>query len=188
MARQHRYAVTVAWSGDRGTGTSAYHAYGRDHEITAPSKTSIPGSSDPAFRGDAARWNPEELLVASLSACHQLWYLHLCSEHGIIVTAYVDHAEGFMEESAEGGHFTKVVLHPEVKIVDATRDLDARALHRRAHECCFIANSIRFPVEVDLGRGGEMFDREDDGEPDQDDSRGALGDVAIAHPQAAAKT
>ncbi|BDA85823.1 hypothetical protein Sa4125_33650 [Aureimonas sp. SA4125] len=90
----HRYASHVRWTGNRGSGTSSYTAYGRAHEIAAAGKPVIPGSSDPAFRGDPDRWNPEELLLASLSACHQLWYLHLCARDGIVVTAYEDKAEG----------------------------------------------------------------------------------------------
>src|SRR5471030_2126057 len=94
--REHRYTTTVTWSGDRGTGTSGYRAYDRDHEISQSLKAPIAGSSDPAFLGDASRWNPEELLVSSVSACHMLWYLHLCSAAGVVVTEYVDQAEGMM--------------------------------------------------------------------------------------------
>jgi organic hydroperoxide reductase OsmC/OhrA len=82
MARTHRYAVTTTWTGDRGTGTSGYRDYDRDHESVADGRPPLPGSSDPAFRGDPARWNPELLLVAALSQCHMLWYLHLCAEAG----------------------------------------------------------------------------------------------------------
>jgi organic hydroperoxide reductase OsmC/OhrA len=102
MARQHSYTVTVTWKGNTGTGTSGYREYERSHEISASQKSTIAGSSDPAFRGDRTRWNPEDLLVASLSACHQLWYLNLCANAGVIVEAYVDEAVGVMEESADG--------------------------------------------------------------------------------------
>src|ERR1700676_4286406 len=103
MAKTHRYAVTVKWTGNTGAGTSGYRSYERRHDISAGTqKPLIPGSSDPAFRGDPARWNPEELLVASVSACHKLWYLHLCAEAGIVVVAYSAHAEGFMEETTDG--------------------------------------------------------------------------------------
>ncbi|HLY56474.1 MAG TPA: OsmC family protein, partial [Stellaceae bacterium] len=109
MTRQHRYRTTVRWTGNLGTGTASYRGYARAHEIEAPGKPAIPGSSDPAFRGDPARWNPEELLVASVSACHKLWYLHLASEAGIVVTEYVDSAEGEMVEEADGaGRFIQV--------------------------------------------------------------------------------
>ena len=90
----HRYEVSVTWTGNLGKGTSGYRDYSRDYAIGAEAKPIILGSSDPTYRGDRSRWNPEELLVASLSACHKLWYLHLAAEAGIIVTAYSDRAEG----------------------------------------------------------------------------------------------
>ena len=147
MTRQHRYRTTVRWTGNLGTGTESYRAYARSHEIEAPGKPAIPGSSDPAFRGDAARWNPEELLVASISACHKLWYLHLAADAGIIVTAYVDSAEGEMEEDTGGtGRFTRVTLRPRVTITAGGDAERARALHATAHAKCFIANSVNFPI------------------------------------------
>lgn len=144
--RQHSYHVTVTWTGNRGAGTGAYTAYARDHEVAAFGKPPIAGSSDPAFRGDRQRWNPEELLLAALSACHKLWYLHLCAEAGICVTAYEDQAEATMAEDASGsGRFTLAVLRPRVTI--AAGDMEhAAALHHKAHESCFIANSVNFPV------------------------------------------
>ena len=146
---EHRYHVSVEWTGNSGTGTSGYRAYERRHEITVPgaAKPSIPGSSDPGFRGDPTRWNPEELLVASLSACHKLWYLHLCAESGVIVIHYVDEAEGIMTEDASGGgRFRRVVLRPTVTVARGTDLERARTLHERAHALCFIANSVNFPV------------------------------------------
>ncbi|MGA8224839.1 MAG: OsmC family protein [Candidatus Acidiferrales bacterium] len=149
MAKTHRYAVTLQWTGNKGTGTSSYKGYERAHEISAGAqKPVIPGSSDPAFRGDLARWNPEELLVASLSACHQLWYLHLCSEAKIAVTSYIDHAEGEMEELADGaGNFKRVVLRPKVTVAPGSDIAKARELHGAAHAKCFIARSVNFPVD-----------------------------------------
>lgn len=151
MAKTHQYKVTVKWTGNTGSGTSGYKAYERRHEISAGTqKPVIPGSSDPGFRGDAARWNPEELLVASLSACHKLWYLHLCSDAGIVVMSYVDHAEGVMEETPDGsGRFVRVVLHPVVTLAPGVDIAKARELHHAAHAKCFIANSVNFPVETD---------------------------------------
>ena len=145
--RDHAYVVTVTWTGNRGTGTSGYRAYDRTHDIGVPGKPPIPASSDPAFQGDRRRYNPEEMLVASLSSCHMLWYLHLCSAEGIVVQAYEDIAEGVMtEQPGGGGAFVEVVLAPEVTVgagADLTR---ARALHAAAHRKCFIANSVNFPV------------------------------------------
>ena len=146
--REHHYNVSVRWTGNNGTGTSSYRAYGRDHEIRSGEKAVIEGSSDPAFRGDATRWNPEELLVAAVSACHKLSYLHLCADAGIVVTEYEDHAEGFMaEDPSIGGRFTRVVLRPVVTIDEVSDPVAAKALHAEAHSLCFIANSVNFPVE-----------------------------------------
>ncbi len=146
-SREHRYTVTVIWTGNLGNGTANYHGYSRDHEIARAGKPSIRGSSDPAFLGDGSRWNPEELLVASLSTCHKLWYLHLAAEAGIIVTAYSDEAESVMEERPDGsGRFTQATLRPRVTVTAGTDTEQAYALHHAAHEKCFIANSVNFPV------------------------------------------
>lgn len=147
--REHRYEVAVVWTGNAGTGTSAYRAYRRDHDIAVAGKAPIAGSSDPAFRGDPKRWNPEELLVASLSACHMLWFLHLASEAGLVVTEYADAPAGTMVETADGGgYFSEVVLHPAVT-VSAGDTGRADALHHQAHEKCFIAKSVNFPVRCE---------------------------------------
>ncbi|MGI4982627.1 MAG: OsmC family protein [Janthinobacterium lividum] len=143
---EHTYRVSVQWTGNQGSGTSGYRQYGRDHVIRATGKPDVPGSSDPAFRGDAARWNPEDLLVASACACHKLWYLHLCADAGIVVLAYVDHAEGTMVEGPQGGTFSRIVLRPQVTLrAGDDRDL-AERLHHQAHEKCYIANSVNFPI------------------------------------------
>lgn len=150
MARTHSYELTVTWTGNRGTGTSDYRAFARDHEVTAADPPVLLGSSDPAFRGDKTRWNPEQLLVAALSQCHMLWFLHLCADAGIVVTAYVDRPVGTMTQTPDGGgHFTEVVLHPEATLSDNSRRDDLAALHERAHELCFIANSVNFPVTIE---------------------------------------
>ena len=147
MRHEHRYEVEVVWTGNLGSGTSAYTAYGRDHELRAPGKPVIAGSSDPSFRGDIGRWNPEELLVASISACHKLWYLHLCADAGVAVTSYLDQAEGIMiEETGGEGQFASVVLRPKVTVSpESDTDLALR-LHQAAHEMCFIARSVAFPI------------------------------------------
>ena len=149
--RSHRFEVQTTWTGNSGQGTANYRAYRRDHEIAGAKKTlPIPCSSDAAFRGDASRYNPEELLVASLSACHMLWMLHLCADAGIVVTAYSDQASGTMVENEDGsGRFTEVTLRPVLNIADAGRTADTQALHARAHERCFIASSVNFPVRCE---------------------------------------
>ena len=148
MSSEHHYSLTVTWTGNRGEGTSGYRSFGRDHEVSAEGKPPVPGSADPAFRGDPARWNPEELLVASLSQCHMLWYLHLCSVNGIVVTSYVDEPTGTMvvDSSTGGGRFSEVTLRPTVMIT--TRNLHDKAmeLHAEANKLCFIANSTNFPI------------------------------------------
>jgi organic hydroperoxide reductase OsmC/OhrA len=148
MAMTHSYDVRVEWTGNLGSGTDGYRAYSRDHELLADGKTSIAGSSDPAFRGDRARWNPEELLVASVAQCHMLWYLHLCTVAGVVVTDYRDHAHGVMTMDATGGggQITEVVLGPRVTVADASMEEKARALHGDVHAVCFIARSVNFPI------------------------------------------
>lgn len=150
--KTHRYELDITWTGNTGTGTSGYRAYDRAHEISGAGKPAIPGSADPSFRGDPQRWNPEELLVASLSQCHMLWFLALCAQEGIVVTDYTDHPSGTMAETEDGGgHFTEVLLRPEVR-VDDPRHLDALpAIHERAHHLCFIANSVNFDVRCEPG-------------------------------------
>jgi organic hydroperoxide reductase OsmC/OhrA len=147
MARTHTYDVSVSWTGNRGTGTSGYRAYDRDHEVRAAGPAAIAGSSDPAFRGDPGRWNPELELTAALSQCHMLWYLHLCAAAGVTVTAYADEAHGVMAEEADGGgRFTEVVLRPRVTVASDSMIEAATALHAEASAKCFIANSVNFPV------------------------------------------
>jgi len=146
--RTHRYRVCVTWTGNTGDGTATPQGYSRDHRIAAAAKPPIEGSSDPAFRGNPARWNPEELLLAALSACHKLWYLGLCAQAGIVVTAYEDAAEGEMMEDATGaGQFTRVTLRPKIIIESAPQLPAAFALHQTAHDMCFIARSVNFQVD-----------------------------------------
>lgn len=141
------YRTSLDWTGNRGSGTSGYKDYDRAYTIGADDKPPLLGSSDPAFRGDASRYNPEELLLAALSACHMLWYLHLCAEAGITVVAYEDTAEGEMETGAGGGgKFISATLRPEIMITPDSDAARARALHGQAHDKCYIANSVNFPV------------------------------------------
>lgn len=146
MAGSHSFHATVTWTGNRGQGTASYRAYGRDHEIRVDGKPVIPASSDPAFLGDADRWNPEDMLLGSISACHMLWFLHLASEAGWVVEAYEDSAGAEMAMNPDGsGQFTHATLHPEVTISAGDPAL-SDSLHHKAHEMCFIARSMNFPV------------------------------------------
>lgn len=146
--KKHHYQVKVAWTGNEGKGTLNYKAYNRNHEILVEGKyNSINGSSDPSFSGDKTRYNPEELFLSSLSTCHMLWYLHLCSAHKIIVTDYADKATGIMEEKENGsGRFTEVTLYPTVKVTDEKMIAKAEELHEAANKMCFIANSCNFKI------------------------------------------
>jgi organic hydroperoxide reductase OsmC/OhrA len=136
------------WTGNKGKGTTSYTAYDRDHILSAKDKPEIPGSSDPSFRGNPQRYNPEELLVASLSSCHMLWYLHLCAVNGVVVADYRDEASGTMKETADGGgFFHEVVLKPVVTVTSEHMVEKAGSLHEEAHRLCFIANSVKFPVK-----------------------------------------
>lgn len=146
--KNHHYKITIQWTGNKGTGTTGYRDYERSHTISAEHKAVIQGSSDPSFRGDKTKHNPEELFLSSLSSCHMLWYLHFCSEAGIIVTDYTDEAKGIMEETTNGsGLFTEVTLHPAVTVAEESMIEKAKELHHKANEYCFIANSVNFPVK-----------------------------------------
>ncbi|ASK32122.1 peroxiredoxin [Chryseobacterium sp. T16E-39] len=148
MSKEHHYKSVIQWTGNKGSGTSNYRNYERSHTISVENKTTIEGSSDPAFRGDKTKHNPEDLLLSSLSSCHMLWYLHFCSEAGIIVTDYTDVATGIMVETANGsGHFKEVTLNPTISVTEESMVERAKELHAKANEFCFIANSVNFPVK-----------------------------------------
>lgn len=147
--KTHQYKTHISWSGNMGVGTLNYKAYKRDHIIHVACKAqNIMGSSDPSFAGDAKRFNPEELFLSSLSSCHMLWYLHLCSTNNIVVVNYTDQAVGIMEEEDNGsGHFTKVTLYPKVIVKDSQMIELANHLHEEANSKCFIANSCNFKID-----------------------------------------
>ncbi len=147
---QHTYVTRVTWTGNPDGGTTRRNTHSRNHEIAVDGKPVIPGSSDPVFRGDASRYNPEDLFVASLSACHMLWYLSLCGKAGIAVMEYVDRAEGVMRESDDGGgRFTGVVLRPEITLAPGSDQALADRIHHEAHEKCFVSQSVNVPVTVE---------------------------------------
>lgn len=148
MAKRHAYTTRVTWTGNQGLGTTTYEAYTRDYDIVCRGKQVIKGSADPNYLGDPVRHNPEDLLLASLSACHMLWYLHLCAVSKVVVTAYEDHAEGVMSVHPGGsGQFTSATLRPRVTITPQSDLATAECLHERANAMCFIAKSVNFPVE-----------------------------------------
>lgn len=146
MNHEHQYAIDLEWQGNRGSGTSDYKSYGRELVLRAAGKHEIAGSADLPFRGDADRWNPEEMLLGALSQCHLLSYLYVAALNGIIVTAYTDAATGVLEQTNDGGgHFTSATLHPVVTIAGGDAAL-ALELHAEANRLCFIASSVNFPV------------------------------------------
>ena len=149
MSHPHRYRVDVEWTGNRGSGTDGYRNYSRNHVIRIPGKPDLAGSSDPTFRGDAMKHNPEDMLVAALSTCHMLSYLHMATVAGVVVVAYDDSAEGTMLTEGNGGRFTEVVLRPVVTIRADSDPAKALVAHEDAHHACFIANSVNFPVRCE---------------------------------------
>jgi organic hydroperoxide reductase OsmC/OhrA len=147
--KQHTYQCEIEWTGNDGQGTKNYTGYRRDHVIRSEGKPPISASSDPAFRGDKTRYNPEELLLASLSSCHMLSYLHVCAVNKITVLEYRDAAEGIMRENQDGsGEFVSVTLNPQVRIAEQDKEEQAAELHHKAHSLCFIARSVNFDVRV----------------------------------------
>ncbi|SMD33053.1 Organic hydroperoxide reductase OsmC/OhrA [Reichenbachiella faecimaris] len=148
MAKIHNYSSQLTWTGNRGEGTKDYKAYDRSYRIQVDGKPLLEGSSDPAFMGDASKYNPEELFLFSLSSCHMLWYLHLCAVASIVVTDYQDEAIGEMKEEEDGsGAFTEIILKPKVTITDPSKRQLALQLHHKANQMCFIANSCKCAVK-----------------------------------------
>ncbi|MET4059625.1 organic hydroperoxide reductase OsmC/OhrA [Arthrobacter sp. UYP6] len=144
---EHRYAVSLEWTGNRGSGTDTYRSYGRDHIIRADGLPDLAGTADPTFRGDRDRWNPEQLLLTALSQCHMLSYLHVAVKHGITVVAYADDAEGTLHLNRDGsGEFTGALLRPRVTVAAGNSAVTAAELHAEANRLCFIARSVNFPV------------------------------------------
>ncbi len=145
--QQHHYELQLTWRGNTGKGTTSYTSYERSYEISIPGKPVLQGTADPMFRGNPAIYNPEDMLVAALSACHMLWYLHLCAVNNVIVIDYIDYAEGEMQLDDSGlGKFTEVTLKPVVTVSDKSMIPTAIELHKTANASCFIANSVNFPV------------------------------------------
>ncbi|MDJ0313911.1 OsmC family protein [Arthrobacter sp. H35-D1] len=149
---EHHYEINVFWTGNRGSGTSGYKAYGRDHSVTAVGLPMLLGSADKTFHGDWDRWNPEQLLVTALSQCHMLSYLHVAVKHGVVVTKYEDTATGTLVVNPDGsGQFESITLHPKIFVADPSTEALALTLHAEAASKCFIARSVNFPVHHEPG-------------------------------------
>lgn len=143
----HTYTSFVVWTGNSGEGTAHYRSYARTWDIAIPGKSVVHCSNDPLLGGDPGKMNPEDLLLSSLSACHMLWYLHLASDHGIVVTRYEDRPIGIGEVERSGaGRFVSATLRPKVTVHGDADLALAESLHHQVHQYCFIARSINFPV------------------------------------------
>ena len=151
MAKKHDFISQVEWTGNRGTGTSAYKDYDRTWDLIVPGKEVVNCSNDPMLGGDPTKYNPEDLLISALSSCHMLWYLHLCSVADIVVTAYKDTPCGIGESEPDGkGRFVEAVLRPVIHITHESDAQRAEEIHEEIHKYCFIARSVNFPVRHEI--------------------------------------
>jgi organic hydroperoxide reductase OsmC/OhrA len=147
---RHDYTSRITWTGNPGHGTSGYTTYGRQYRISVTEKPDLHGSADPAFRGDAHKHSPEDFFIASLSACHMLFFLSLCARGGIQVVAYEDEAQGsIVVDPAGGGRFEEITLRPSVTVACTDTIKRTQQLHETAHELCFIANSCSVPIRIE---------------------------------------
>lgn len=149
MSVEHNYKLKIKWTGNKGTGTSRYDAYDRNYTISTENKIDILGSADAPFRGDITKYNPEDLLLASISSCHMLWYFHLCADAGVIIVDYIDNPTGILVQNETGsGAFSEITLNPIITVKLPSMVEKANELHEKAHKFCFIANSVNFPVLI----------------------------------------
>jgi organic hydroperoxide reductase OsmC/OhrA len=155
---EHKYKLSAVWTGNKGDGTKNVRTYDRSHTISIEGKPDLFLTTDNPAVGDKSKLNPEDLLVSAISSCHMLSYLYLCSMEGIVVTAYHDNATGIMiEKESGGGSFKEVTLNPTVYLAHENKIEKAIELHHKAHEICYIANSVNFEVKcnpickIDLG-------------------------------------
>jgi organic hydroperoxide reductase OsmC/OhrA len=148
MAHEHNYKLTAEWTGNKGDGTKNVRTYDRSHTISIEGKPELFLTTDNPAVGDKSKLNPEDLLVSALSSCHMLSYLYLCSLEGVIITSYLDNATGIMiENESGGGKFKEVTLNPIVSVTEESMLEKAIVLHHKAHEICYIANSVNFEVK-----------------------------------------
>ena len=151
MGKKHDFPARIIWTGNKGTGTSAYRAYDRTWDMALDGKETVHCSNDPMLGGDPSKYNPEDLLITALSSCHMLWYLHLCSQAGVTVTAYEDNPIGIGESEPDGsGEFVEAILKPRITITNDSNVDTARAIHDEIHNYCFIARSVKFPVSYEV--------------------------------------
>ncbi|MEM8686346.1 MAG: OsmC family protein [Pseudomonadota bacterium] len=145
--KEHDFTAQVVWTGNQGEGTKSYRSYTRNWSVTTPGKPEIHCSNDPLLGGDPSLHNPEDMLIATVSACHMLWYLHLASAAKIVVTGYVDTPVGTGQSEPDGtGRFIKAVLKPVIEVERGTDLEKADQIHYQIHNHCFIARSVNFPI------------------------------------------
>lgn len=150
MSKNHLFFSSIVWTGNLGSGTDTYTTYSRSHTVSSVSKESIHCSSDPMFRGDASKYNPEELFLSSISSCHMLWYLHLCADAKIVVVEYKDDCEGILKLDEHSlGKFEHITLRPTIIISEVAKIEKAKELHQLAHKFCFIAQSLNVHVSIE---------------------------------------
>jgi organic hydroperoxide reductase OsmC/OhrA len=133
----HTYPLTLAW-----TGNTLDTAYNRNATVTAPGKSALPVSSAPEYSGDAARWNPEDLLGSALATCHMLTFLALCAKVKVEVVGYEDHAEAVLDTVEKVTRITHVRLNPTIRVPRGTSMAKVVELFEKAHKYCFVANSV----------------------------------------------
>lgn len=148
MKHEHNYKVRAEWTGNKGEGTKNVRSYDRSHTVTIQGKPELHLTTDNPAVGDKTKLNPEDLLVSAISSCHMLSYLYVCALEGIVITSYTDNATGIMiEEASGGGSFKEVNLYPICHVQNEQMIDKAIELHHKAHEICYIANSVNFEVK-----------------------------------------
>lgn len=148
MTQDHHYNITTEWTGKTAEGTKNVKKYNRTHTITNQGKPELILTTDNPHVGDKTKLNPEDLLVSSISSCHMLSYLYVCALEGIVITSYIDNANGIMTENVTGGgSFKEVTLNPVFSVADENMVEKAIELHHKAHEICYIANSVNFEIK-----------------------------------------
>ena len=143
----HLFKVALNWIKKEPQTDSSTRIYTKSHHISIEGKPDLEVSAAKAFKGDPNLYNPEDLLLSSLTSCHMMSYLYCCMQYKIEVISYQDHSEATLQVNPDGsGKIVKVDLFPEIIISNSSQIELALSLHKKANELCFIANSCNFPV------------------------------------------
>jgi organic hydroperoxide reductase OsmC/OhrA len=137
----------LEWTGASKGPTRDPATFSRDLNLSVDAIT-LPMSSAPSYRGDPSRANPEQLFVVSLSACQALTYLFLAAKSGVAVVGYTDDAEGRLGLVDGKIRMSRVTLRPQITLETGANETRARELVVKAHEGCFVANSVSTAVEI----------------------------------------